>query len=313
VRSRAGYWIGGALVAAGVAGAILWLVFSLLAIGDEVDGFQRASVPGDAIVELEAREYVVYYEGSLVGGVVPPFGIELADAATGASVPVSPYKGSLTYSVSGRDGTAVATFTAPRAGTYAVRTDGEPGPVGADVAIGRSLAWPLVRGILGAVAIGLVVVGAGVTLIVVTAIRRSRLNRPPVALGDGDGNTGPLGEPRGIGFGILLYVLTFGIYGLYWVFKTQEETKQHTGEGIGGVLGLVVWLLLTPVSAFVIPSEIGNMYRSDGQEPPLTGWTGLWLFPGAILVIPAIVWFVVVQRALNRYWEAKALWMGDAP
>jgi cytochrome c-type biogenesis protein CcmH/NrfF len=47
------------------------------------------------------------------------------------------------------------------------------------------------------------------------------------------------------------------------------------------------------------------MYAKDGQTPPMTGWTGLWLFPGAILLIPAIVWFVKVQRALNRYWEGK--------
>jgi hypothetical protein len=31
----------------------------------------------------------------------------------------------------------------------------------------------------------------------------------------------------------------------------------------------------------------------------------LWLFPGAILIIPAIVWFVKVQGALNRYWNGK--------
>jgi uncharacterized BrkB/YihY/UPF0761 family membrane protein len=118
-------------------------------------------------------------------------------------------------------------------------------------------------------------------------------------------NTGPLGQPRGVGFGILMYIVTFGVYGMYWVYKTQEEMKQHTGEGLGGVLGLVVWLLINPVMAFVIPSEIGKMYKKDGQEPPMTGWTGLWLFPGAILLVPAIVWFVKVQRALNRYWEAK--------
>ena len=120
------------------------------------------------------------------------------------------------------------------------------------------------------------------------------------------GNTGPVGQPRGIGFGILLFIVTFGIYSWYWVYKTQEELKQHTGEGLGGVLGLVIWLLINPVTAFVIPSEIGQMYASGGQTPPMTGWTGLWLFPGAILLIPAIVWFVKVQRALNRYWEAKA-------
>jgi len=120
------------------------------------------------------------------------------------------------------------------------------------------------------------------------------------------GNTGPLGQQRGVGFGILMYIVTFGIYSLYWVFKTQEETKQHTGEGLGGVLGLVVWILISPVSAFVIPSEIGKMYAKDGRQPPLSGWTGLWLFPGGILIIPAIVWFVKIQGALNRYWEGEA-------
>ncbi len=120
------------------------------------------------------------------------------------------------------------------------------------------------------------------------------------------GNTGPLGRPRGIGFGILLFIITLGFYAWYWVFKTMEEMKQHTGAGLGGVLGLVIWIVINPVMAFVIPSEVGKMYNKDGQEPPMTGWTGLWLFPGAILIIPAIVWFVKVQGALNRYWAGKA-------
>jgi hypothetical protein len=55
--------------------------------------------------------------------------------------------------------------------------------------------------------------------------------------------------------------------------------------------------------AFVTPSEIGKMYEKSGKQSPVTGWTGLWLFPFGIFVIPAIVWFVKVQEALNRYWE----------
>jgi Na+/proline symporter len=119
------------------------------------------------------------------------------------------------------------------------------------------------------------------------------------------GNTGPLGQPRGIGFGILMFIVTLGFYSWYWVYKTEEEMKLHTGEGLGGVLGLVIWIVLHPVMAFVIPSEIGKMYKKDGQEPPMSGWTGLWLFPFGYLIIPAIVWFVKVQEALNRYWEGK--------
>jgi hypothetical protein len=103
-----------------------------------------------------------------------------------------------------------------------------------------------------------------------------------------------------------MFIITLGFYSWYWVYKTEEEMRQHTGDGIGGILGLVIWILLNPVMAFVIPSEIGNMYKKSGQEPPVTGWTGLWLFPFGFLIVTAIVWFVKVQGALNRYWEGQA-------
>jgi Domain of unknown function (DUF4234) len=115
--------------------------------------------------------------------------------------------------------------------------------------------------------------------------------------------SGPLGQPRGIGFGILLFIVTLGIYGLYWVYKTQEEIKEHFGIGVGGVLGLVIWIVVNPVSWFLIPSEVGKMYKADGRQAPFTGWTGLWML---LPIVGGIVWFVKVQGALNRYWESKA-------
>jgi hypothetical protein len=118
-------------------------------------------------------------------------------------------------------------------------------------------------------------------------------------------STGPLGQPRGVALVILIGVITLGLYWWYWAYKTHEEMKQHTGDGAGGVVGLVVWILITPVSAFLIPSEVGKMFQRHGHEPPVTGWTGLWLFPFGVFLIPAIVWFVKVQGALNRYWESK--------
>jgi hypothetical protein len=114
---------------------------------------------------------------------------------------------------------------------------------------------------------------------------------------------GPIGQPRGIGFVILLSIVTFGIYHLYWVYKNFEEMKRHTGEGIGGVLGLVIAILLGVVIWFVLPSEVGRMYRDDGREGPMTGWTGLWLF---LPIVGWFVWTIKIQGALNRYWESKA-------
>ncbi|MDQ3894093.1 MAG: DUF4234 domain-containing protein [Actinomycetota bacterium] len=114
--------------------------------------------------------------------------------------------------------------------------------------------------------------------------------------------TGPLGQPRGILFGILMFIVTIGIYSLYWTFKTYEEIKQHSGVGLGGVVGLVIWILLSIVTFFELPSEVGQMYRADAREAPVTGWTGLWAL---IPIVGHIIWFVKVQGALNAYWQSK--------
>ncbi len=121
---------------------------------------------------------------------------------------------------------------------------------------------------------------------------------------------GPVGNTRSVPLSILWFVLTLGIYGLVWVYRTHEEIKRYSGNGLGGVLGLVVWMVASIVSIFVLPSEIRYLYEDlDGGAPgsaPVRGLTGLW---NLIPIAGGIVWFVKVQGALNRYWESK----GAAP
>ena len=115
-----------------------------------------------------------------------------------------------------------------------------------------------------------------------------------------------LGQRRGVGIDIMLYVITLGFYSWVWAYRTHRKIKQQTGDGVGGLLGLVLWVLLNPVAAFVIPSQVQKLHQRAGKESPVSALTGLWLFPFGILIVPAIVWFVKVQRALNRYWESEA-------
>ena len=128
--------------------------------------------------------------------------------------------------------------------------------------------------------------------------------QPPPLPAAQAGSQGPVGKPRGVLFVILISIITFGIYHLYWYFKSFEELKRHTGNGIGGILGLLIAIIFTPINWFVMPSEIGSMYRGDGREAPMSGWTGLWMF---LPIVGWFVWTVKVQRALNRYWESKAV------
>ena len=114
---------------------------------------------------------------------------------------------------------------------------------------------------------------------------------------------GPAGNTRSIGLSILWAILTLGIYTLFWTYKTQEEVKRYSGHGIGGVLGLVVYIVLSPVTWFVVPSEVRYMYEDlDGEHSPVSGIYGLWFL---LPLIGHLIWFIQVQGALNRYWQSK--------
>ena len=118
---------------------------------------------------------------------------------------------------------------------------------------------------------------------------------------------GPVGNTRSIGLSFVWFILTLGIYGYIWTYRTNEEIKRYSGNGVGGVLGLVIYFLISPVTFFVIPSETRYMYEDlDGQHSPVRGTTGLWFL---LPLVGWIVWFVTVQGALNRYWQSK----GAAP
>jgi hypothetical protein len=115
--------------------------------------------------------------------------------------------------------------------------------------------------------------------------------------------TRPLGRPRGTVFVILMSIITLGIYFLYWHYKTGDEIKKYSGEGLGGILWLVIAIVIGIVMWFVAPSEVGNnLYKKEGMEPPVSGKTGFWML---IPLAGFIIWVVKVQGALNRFWESK--------
>ena len=114
---------------------------------------------------------------------------------------------------------------------------------------------------------------------------------------------GRVGNTRSTGLSILWFILTLSIYSFFWVYKTQEEVKRYSGNGVGGVLGLVIFILISPVTFFIVPSEVRYMYEDlDGQRSPVRGIHGLWFL---LPIIGHLVWFIQVQGALNRYWESK--------
>jgi len=115
--------------------------------------------------------------------------------------------------------------------------------------------------------------------------------------------TGPVGKVRSPAFVIIISIITLGIYFIVWQYMVFKEMKDYTGEGIGGVIALVIALVISPVNLFVLPSEVGNMYAKSGKDKPVRGVTGFW---NLIPLIGFIIWVVKVQGAMNRRWEGVA-------
>ena len=170
------YWVGGLVIAAGMIGAVAWLVSGLVGLSDTVDDFERVPfVGGGTVVIDEAGGQVVYVEPG--GGSFPSSMRISVVGPAGEPIATAPYGGSLTYDFGGRSGAALATFDAPVAGEYQVAAVETGSSVARELAVGPSFAGHLVRTIVVPFVIGGVGVIAGVVIIVVTAVRRSRERR----------------------------------------------------------------------------------------------------------------------------------------
>jgi hypothetical protein len=115
---------------------------------------------------------------------------------------------------------------------------------------------------------------------------------------------GPIGQIRPTGMIMLLFFVTLGIWSFIYYFQTHEEMKRHTGEGVGGVIAVVICLFVGLVNPFLLSHEVGQLYTRRGQEPPVTALTGLWFFPGIFILVGPFIWFIQTNRALNEYWQS---------
>jgi hypothetical protein len=111
------------------------------------------------------------------------------------------------------------------------------------------------------------------------------------------------GKVRPTGLAMLLFVVTFGIYGLVWWYLVHDEMKRHSGQGIGGLVALLLAIFVSPAAAFFTSDEVGKLYERTGRRAPVSALTGLWYFPGMFLIVLPIVWFVQTNGALNDYWR----------
>lgn len=110
-----------------------------------------------------------------------------------------------------------------------------------------------------------------------------------------------LGKRRSVGLVILLTIVTCGIWAIVWAFQNGDELQKWSGKGLGGVVHLLITIFVSPVTMFLLAGEVEQLYRDDGQEPPITTLWGLWFL---LPLIGNIVWYLRIQDAINGYWTA---------
>lgn len=125
---------------------------------------------------------------------------------------------------------------------------------------------------------------------------------PQVQAGYGAPARGQVGETRNVALSIVWAIITLGIYTYIWTFRTHREIQDYSGSGVGGWLGFIIYFVFSPITFFLIPSEIKNMLERDGRESPVTAWRGLWFL---LPIIGAFFWFIPIQNALNDFWMSK--------
>jgi hypothetical protein len=113
--------------------------------------------------------------------------------------------------------------------------------------------------------------------------------------------TGQLGETRSVGLSILWAILTLGIYCFYWTYKTHDEIKRRSGQGLGGGIGLLIYVFVGIATPFIIGSEVKNMLEGDGRQSRVSAATGFWIL---IPLAGPFIWFPKVQGQLNEYWRS---------
>jgi hypothetical protein len=176
--STAGYWLGALFGVIGLALAGALVALTVVHMNDHINAFPRTPIPGTATVNLGGSAgRTIYVEGVAP---VPLAALDLrVTDPNGSDVTVRPYDLSMRYDVPGSSGAvgyAVGTFRTTVSGSYRIQVAGT-GPPGTTLAIGDSFARSIGGYAGAAFAVLLLAIGGALTLVIVTAGRRSRARR----------------------------------------------------------------------------------------------------------------------------------------
>jgi hypothetical protein len=105
-----------------------------------------------------------------------------------------------------------------------------------------------------------------------------------------------------------LTLITFGIYGLYWYYKVNEEILRYTGDQTispsRSLLAVIPgFLLIVPpfIAYYNTANHIVQMEEQRGIPSQIS--------PSLVVIVALVIWFAMaayVQEHLNRVWDSAS-------
>lgn len=93
-----------------------------------------------------------------------------------------------------------------------------------------------------------------------------------------------------------LWVMSFGLYGIYWLAQTFSELQKNRKQGISGESYAVLAVLFPPLAlsaCWLLPAYVGKLYAENGKLEQISS---CW---GAILFLPTLaLWAIVAMSYL---------------
>ncbi len=171
------YWIGAACIVAGLVAAVVLGVRSVVGADDKIDSFPRVDIPGRATIDLEPGTYTLYHEfPGAADDVGRPAPTVIVTDPEGEEVPIGFSLGTQTYAISGNEGISMGELRIWTRGPHEVFVRGEP-RFGERVAIGKGVVGDIILGVFAALGLAALGILVGLTILIVTAVRRSSATR----------------------------------------------------------------------------------------------------------------------------------------
>lgn len=115
------------------------------------------------------------------------------------------------------------------------------------------------------------------------------------------------GDVRSVASVVVLTILTCGIYGFYWIYRTTDDLRIYLNdESISPGLDLVISILCAPYLiywSYRVGKQIAEAQRLAGVREEDNSILYLVL---TLLGLP-VVTFAIMQSQLNGVWESNGV------